>query len=298
MTQTAKRSPRRRFPEWLKKRVPAAGMSGEVRRILKDLSLVTVCQSARCPNIGECFACGTATFMLLGDRCTRNCRFCAVPHGQPPQPDPGEPARVAEAAAKLKLRHVVVTSVTRDDLPDGGADHFRKTILALHAKTDARIEVLTPDFKGDPAAVETVLSARPDVFNHNVETVRRLYDAVRPDADYDRSLQILRHARRIAPEIATKSGLMLGLGERVEEILETMRHMRDAGCGFLTLGQYLQPTPDHHPIARFVTPGEFADLEDQGLKMGFAAVASGPFVRSSWHAGDLFEGALQRARPR
>jgi len=297
MSDTPKRAAGRRFPQWLKKRIPAAGMSEEVRRLLKDLRLVTVCQSARCPNLCECFASGTATFMILGDQCTRNCRFCAVPHGRPPPPDPEEPARVAKAAAKLKLRHVVVTSVTRDDLADGGADHFRKTILAIRQETAARVEVLTPDFKGDAAAVESVLSARPDVFNHNIETVRRLYHAVRPEANYRRSLEVLRCARRIAPEVTTKSGLMLGLGERTDEILETMRHLREAGCDFLTLGQYLQPTPAHHPIARFVTPDEFADLKDRGLKMGFSAVESGPFVRSSWHAGELFDGALPSAHP-
>ena len=298
MSVTAKRGPGRRFPQWLKKRIPAAGMSEEVRRLLKDLRLVTVCQSARCPNLCECFASGTTTFMILGDSCTRNCRFCAVPHGQPPPPDPGEPARVAEATAQLKLRHVVVTSVTRDDLPDGGADHFRKVILAIRENTRARIEVLTPDFKGVAAAIESVLSARPDVFNHNIETIRRLYRAVRPEANYSRSLEVLRRARQIAPEITIKSGMMVGLGERIDEILESMRNLREVGCDFLTLGQYLQPTPVHHPIARFVTPDEFADLKDQGMKMGFSAVASGPFVRSSWHAGDLFDDALRPAPPK
>ncbi len=278
---------RRRFPEWMKKRVPASGTIEEVRDLLKELSLPTVCQSARCPNQCECFAAGTATFMILGDRCTRDCRFCAVPHGPSGPPDPTEPERLAEAAARLKLRHVVVTSVTRDDLPDGGASHFRETIHALRRRLDCTVEVLTPDFRGDADAIACVARARPDVFNHNLETIARLYPIARPDAHYDRSLQLLAEVKRIEPEATTKSGLMVGLGETMEETLGAMRDLRAVHCDLLTIGQYLQPTPDHVEIARFVTPDEFAELEARGREMGFAAVASGPFVRSSYHAGEM-----------
>ena len=272
----------------MKKRVPASGDIERVRHLLKDLRLATVCQSAHCPNLCECFAKGTATFMILGDHCTRNCRFCAVPHGKPPPPEPTEPDRVAAAAAQLKLTYTVITSVTRDDLPDGGAEHFCKTILALQNQTACRVEVLTPDFQGNLQAAALVAAAKPDVFNHNIETVPRLYQAVRPDANYHRSLALLSHIKSIAPDIITKSGLMVGLGETRDEIIQTMRRLRKADCNILTIGQYLQPTPEHHPIARFVTPEEFADLQRRGCEMGFSAVASGPFVRSSWHAGELF----------
>jgi lipoic acid synthetase len=276
-----------RFPPWLKKRIPSGGAGERVRELLSRLRLATVCESAHCPNQCECFARGTATFMILGTTCTRRCGFCAVPHGVCAPPDPSEPARVAEAAAALALSHVVITSVTRDDLPDGGAEQFRQTILALAEKLRCRIEVLTPDFQGDPAAIERVASARPHVYNHNVETVPRLYAAVRPEADYRRSLALLRQVKQHHPELRTKSGLMVGLGETPEEVLGVLGELRDAGCDMVTIGQYLQPSPRHLPVREFVPPEQFAVYESLARAMGFAAVASGPFVRSSYRAEAL-----------
>ena len=278
---------RSKFPPWLKKRLGPGGETARVRELLKGLRLATVCQSARCPNLCECFAQGTATFMILGDVCTRDCRFCAVSHGAVAAPKPSEPQRVAAAAERLNLRHVVVTSVTRDDLPDGGAGEFRKTILALRERLECTIEVLTPDFKGNVAAIESVASARPDVYNHNVETVPRLYPIVRPAANYRRSLDLLHYVKRNYPEVRTKSGIMVGLGETREEALQAFKDLRGVGCDMLTVGQYLQPTPGHLPVRRYVTPEEFSDYERQAREMGFAGVACGPFVRSSYHAGDL-----------
>jgi len=279
----------RRLPPWLKRRIPAGAKLHEVTNLLSELSLTTVCDGAHCPNRGECFAKGTATFMILGDHCTRNCRFCAVPHGQPPLPDATEPGRVAEACARLKLRYVVITSVTRDDLPDGGADHFARTIEAVRRRVgDARIEVLTPDFQGDHAAADTVLAAGPDVFNHNVETVPRLYEAVRPRADYRRSLDVLAYAAASGAGVVTKSGLMVGLGETAEEVGEVMGDLRRARCDVLTIGQYLAPSSDHLPVARFVEPARFDAWRAEGEAMGFAAVAAGPFVRSSYNAEQVF----------
>ena len=280
-------SGRGRFPPWLKKRLPACGATERVHGLLKELELTTVCQSAHCPNQGECFAAGTATFMILGDRCTRNCGFCAVGHGVPGEPDPSEPERVADAAARLRLRHVVVTSVTRDDLDDGGAAHFRKTIFAVRKRMSCTIEVLTPDFQGNTEAVACVADARPDVFNHNLETMPRLYPVVRPAAGYARSLALLAHVRRLQPDLTTKSGVMVGLGETETEVLDLMRDLREVDCNFLTIGQYLRPSPQHLPLKRFVTPEEFAEFKRAGLKMGFRAVASEPFARSSYHAGDM-----------
>jgi lipoic acid synthetase len=288
--------PRRRLPDWLKKRLPAGGQAKAVRRILGELKLATVCSSAHCPNLGECFARRTATFMILGDRCTRNCRFCAVPTGDVPPVRPEEPEAVAEAAARLGLRHVVITSVTRDDLPDGGAEHFAATIRAVRAQLPrAVIEVLTPDFQGDREAIETVIRAAPAVFNHNVETVPSLYDAVRGQADYRQSLDVLRAAGQIAAQIGvqthTKSGLMVGCGETREQILRTMHDLREVGCEILTVGQYLAPSANHLPVDRYVEPAEFAQLERLGREMGFAAVAAGPFVRSSYQAEEVFRDA-------
>jgi lipoic acid synthetase len=283
----------RRLPAWLKKRLPAGG-GDAVRRLLDELRLATVCVSARCPNRAECFARGTATFMILGDRCTRSCRFCAVASGDPTPVRAEEPQAVADAAKRLNLRHVVITSVTRDDLPDGGAGHFAETIRAVKRRQPhATIEVLVSDFQGDPAAVNCVLAARPDVFNHNVETVPRLYPQARPQADYRRSLEVLRHVKRRAAaeggRVYTKSGLMVGLGETPEEIHETMSALRQVECDILTIGQYLQPSQTLLPVARFVPPDEFAAWESQGRNMGFLAVAAGPFVRSSYRAEELFD---------
>jgi lipoyl synthase len=279
-------------PAWLRKRLPGGPTYESVRRLLREAGLHTVCQSACCPNQFECFARHTATFMILGDHCTRNCRFCAVHHG-PPQPvDPDEPRRVADAAGHLGLRYVVVTSVTRDDLPDGGADLFAAVIRTLRQRIpEVRVEVLIPDFQGNPEALETVLAAGPVVLNHNLETVARLYPAARPQADYHRSLALLARSRQAAPGILTKSGLMLGLGEKEAEIRTALNDLRAAGVQILTLGQYLQPTTAHLPIARYLAPEVFEGWRREALAMGFAAVASGPFVRSSYRADTLCDSA-------
>ncbi|MCY2928534.1 MAG: lipoyl synthase [Planctomycetota bacterium] len=293
--ESPKGKPYERRPAWLRKRVRANSRAQGVEGLLEELGLSTVCDGAHCPNRPECFAKGTATFMILGERCTRNCRFCAVAHGGAGPVRVEEPLAVAAAAARLKLRHVVVTSVTRDDLPDGGAGHFAATIRAIReAVPTAVVEVLTPDFQGDMAAVETVLAAGPDVFNHNVETVPRLYAAVRPQADYRRSLAVLTGAREIARRrgvrLYTKSGLMVGLGESLEEIAQVLADLRAAGCDIVTIGQYLAPSKDHYPVARFVEPTEFDALAAQAKALGFAAVAAGPFVRSSYQAEAVFPG--------
>ncbi|TDA69792.1 MAG: lipoyl synthase [Clostridia bacterium] len=273
------------FPAWLKKRLPVSPEIDAVREMVAGLGLHTVCSSAHCPNLGECFARRTATFMILGDICTRNCRFCAVKGGQPGPPDPDEPQRVSEAAARLGLRHVVVTSVTRDDLVDGGAGQFAFTIAALRSRLpEAVVEVLTPDFQGSAGAVGTVVAAGPHIFNHNLETVPRLYRQVRPGADYRRSLEVLRLAKETEAAVYTKSGLMVGLGEKVAEVELVMQDLRAAGCDILTIGQYLQPTAGHLPVQEFVHPDVFSHYERLGRDMGFVHVASGPFVRSSYQA--------------
>jgi lipoic acid synthetase len=281
-------------PRWLWRRVSPESVAAVARMadLLDGLALHTVCQEARCPNLAECFGRGTATFLILGDRCTRGCRFCAVGHGRPAPPDPGEPQRVAEAAARLGLRHVVLTSVTRDDLPDGGAGHFAATIQALRRDLPAAaVEVLIPDLKGSHAALELVLQARPDVLNHNVETVPRLYRTVRPGADYRRSLALLARAKALYPGLVTKSGLMLGLGERTAEVIQVLHDLRRVGCDLLTLGQYLQPTEHQLPVARYVSPDEFTVYGEKARAMGFRGVASGPLVRSSHRAEALWAAA-------
>ena len=288
---TAKR--RSPFPPWLRKRVPSSGEAKRVRALLAELGLETVCASAHCPNLPECFARGTATFMILGESCTRSCRFCAVP-SEPPGPlRDEEPEAVAEAAARLGLKHVVVTSVTRDDLADGGAGHFARTIGALHHRLPkAVIEVLVPDFEGRPADVDTVCKAGPDIFNHNVETTPRLYESVRPQAAYRRSLDVLARARQFADghdrPHATKSGLMVGLGETPDEVRAVLRDLRGVGCNMVTIGQYLAPSKSHVPVARFVEPAEFEAWEADARALGFQAVAAGPFVRSSYQAEQVF----------
>jgi lipoic acid synthetase len=276
-----------RKPPWLTRRLPTGPTYENLRALLRERRLRTVCQEARCPNVWECFAQGTATFLILGSNCTRSCRFCAVGRGPTAPPDPGEPARVAEAAAIMGLSYVVVTSVTRDDLPDGGAAHFARTIIEIRRRLpEARVEVLIPDFRGDPDALLTVLEARPDVLNHNIETVPRLHPVARPEADYHRSLSLLERAKGSAP---SKSGLMLGLGESAEEVAETLQDLLGVGCRLLTLGQYLQPTRAHLPVARFLPPEEFSGWREKALMMGFSHVASGPFVRSSYHARELYQ---------
>lgn len=276
-------------PEWLKVRLSSTGEYEEVRSLLRRHALVTVCEEARCPNIHECWARErTATFMLLGDVCTRHCGFCAVGKGKPGEVDIEEPLHVARAVAELRLRHAVVTSVNRDDLPDGGAEHFARTIRAIRqANPGCTVEVLIPDFRGVWEALQVVLDERPEVLNHNTETVPRLYRRVRPDAVYERSLELLSRAdafRRPDGEMKTKSGLMVGLGETTEELLATLRDLRGHGCDVATLGQYLQPYEKRLPVEKYYAPEEFAFLREQALKLGFAHVESGPLVRSSYHA--------------
>lgn len=281
-----------RLPAWLRRPLARSGEYVAVEGLLAELGLNTVCREAKCPNRGECYASGTATFLIAGDACTRGCRFCAVETHVPRPLDPGEPGRVGEAVARLGLRHAVVTMVTRDDLADGAAAHVAATVAAIRAAApDAAVEVLVSDFQGDEAALDTVIAAAPDVFNHNVETVPRLYAEVRPGADYARSLRVLAHAKARAPRMPTKSGLMLGLGETADEVVSVMRDLRETGCELLTLGQYLRPSERHLPVAEFVEPAVFAELARQGRRMGFAGVASSPFVRSSYHAGELANGA-------
>lgn len=277
----------RRLPDWLKKPLPRGNENFFTNHLLEELGLETVCENARCPNRPECWSRRTATFMVLGNVCTRPCGFCSVPRGEPLPVAGDEPARVAEAAARLGLRHVVITSVTRDDLHDGGADHFRRCVLAVRERTGATVEVLTPDFLGDLAAVDTVLAAAPEVYNHNMETVPRFYRKVRGRAEYRRSLDLLHHVKARRPDILTKSGLMLGLGETRDELLETLADLRAVGCDMLTLGQYLTPTLKHVPVKRFLPPAEFDELGTLARSLGFRHVASGPFVRSSYHADEM-----------
>ncbi len=282
--------PPRRLPPWLKRPLPAGEAQAETRRLVHGLKLNTVCTKARCPNLSECWARHTATFMILGDKCTRRCRFCAVATARPDPPDEGEPERVAEAAAHLGLRHVVITSVARDDLADEGAGHFARCIAAVRGRLpEATVEVLVPDFHARPACIQTVTTAAPDVFNHNVETVPRLHALVRPQAKYARSLATLRLAKEQRAGLKTKSGIMVGLGETRAELLEVCRDLRAVGCDLLTIGQYLMPArgAGHVPVARFYPPDEFDELGALAKKMGFAAVASGPFVRSSYFAEAL-----------
>lgn len=276
-------------PAWLKKRLPKGPQYEQTRRLLSKGHLHTVCQEANCPNMFECFSRHTATFLILGDSCTRACTFCAVAHGPCKPPDPDEPRRVAEAAAEMELTYVVVTSVTRDDIPDGGASVFAETIRQLRRHIPkGLVEVLIPDFRGNEKALKAVLRAAPDVLNHNLETVERLYPEVRPQADYHQSLQLLRRARRFAPDIPTKSGIMLGLGENDHEIQQALKDLRRADCRILTLGQYLRPSPEHHPVIHYVPPRQFETWRRKALHMGFAAAACGPFVRSSYQAGEIF----------
>jgi lipoic acid synthetase len=276
-----------RLPPWLKRPLPRGNGNYRTERILRELRLQTVCENARCPNRPECYARGTATFMILGNICTRRCGFCAVATGRPEPPEPDEPERLAEAAARLALRHVVITSVARDDLPDGGSSHFCRTIEAVRSRTSATVEVLIPDFLGSVAALDGLIDAGPDVLNHNMETVPRLYRRVRPKGRYERSLALLERVKRRNPAVRTKSGLMLGLGETTDEVLEVLADLRAVQCDFVTIGQYLQPSPDHLPVVRYVLPEEFQELGALARSMGFHQVAAGPFVRSSYHAEEM-----------
>ena len=276
-----------RKPEWIKIKKPM-GLHN-TKRILRSYGLSTVCEEARCPNIGECFSRPTATFMILGSKCTRNCGFCSVKSSIPEPLDPEEPRRVAMAAKEMGLRYVVITSVTRDDLSDGGAGHFAETVSCVRRYLpETKVEILTPDFKGNLNSLNTALNSRPDVFNHNVETVPRLYQAVRPLAGYRRSLYILEYVKKAAPEIYTKSGLMLGLGEGLDEVIDVLRELRSIGCDIITIGQYLRPSRFKLPVIEYIRPEIFEELRLKALSMGFKYVASAPFVRSSMNAEEMY----------
>ena len=281
-------SPAPRLPRWLKPAVPKGGDARFTAGVIRRLGLATVCDHARCPNRTECYAAKTATFLILGDTCTRHCPFCGVRKGIPRAPDPDEPRRVAEAAARMGLRHVVITAVTRDDLADGGADHFCRTVAEVRRATGATVEVLPSDFGGSRAALDRLVDAAPEVFNHNTETVPRLYRVVRGRrADFRWTLEMFRRVRQRNPSVRTKTGLMLGLGETVEEVFDTLADLSDAGCQMLTLGQYLQPSRQHLAVVRYVAPEEFEALGRAARGLGFRQVASGPLVRSSYHARDM-----------
>jgi lipoic acid synthetase len=277
--------PAERKPSWLKVKAPGGTAFADVRRLISELRLNTVCEEAHCPNIGECWEHRAATFMILGDVCTRNCAYCAVAHGTPQPLDPDEPRRLAEAVVRMGMRHIVVTSVDRDDLPHGGAEHFAAVVRETRAR-DPRIsvEVLIPDFKGSEAALRIVVEAQPDILNHNLETVSRLYRIARPGGRYDRALELLQRAKAMRPDGLTKSGLMVGLGEQWDELVTAIRDLRGVGTDILTLGQYLRPSATHLPVARFYTPDEFGELKDIAERLGFRHVESAPLVRSSYHA--------------
>jgi lipoic acid synthetase len=276
-----------RKPSWLKVKAPGGPNYIRLTKMMQEMGLHTVCQEAHCPNIGECWEHGTATFMILGDVCTRNCAYCAVSHGRPPTYDIAEPNRVAEAVAELRLRHAVITSVDRDDLPDYGAYIFAETIRQIKDRLpDCSVEVLVPDFQGNRDSIRTVLEANPDIYNHNTETVPRLYKKCRPGGRYPRVMDIFRTAKELAPHIPTKTGIILGMGETLEEVLLVMRDLREVDVDILTLGQYLRPSDGHIPLDRYVTPEEFRQLHDAGMEMGFKHVEAGPLVRSSYHAWD------------
>lgn len=285
LVQLEARPPRK--PQWLRVKMPSGATYFELKRLVREHRLHTVCEEAMCPNIGECWNQRSATFMLLGDTCTRSCGFCAVKTGRPGAIDEFEPARVAEAIATLNLRYAVITSVNRDDVPDGGSHIFAATIRAVRQRLpECRVEVLIPDFKGNWEALAEVVEARPDVLNHNMESIARLYDVVRPQAKYGRSLELLERVKQLAPDMRTKSGLMVGLGEEMSELLDTMRDLSRVRCELLTIGQYLRPSERHLPVVRYYPPEDFDELKRQGDLMGFAHVESGPLVRSSYHAAE------------
>ncbi len=289
--------PRPPKPEWLKVRAPGSPSYLRLKSLMRELNLHTVCEEAQCPNIGECWHHGTATFMILGDICTRACAYCAVAHGRPHQLDPAEPARVGEAIRALNLSYVVITSVDRDDLADGGASVFADTVRETRARLpECRLEVLIPDFQGDESALRTVLDARPDILNHNTETVPRLYRMARSGGRYERTLQLLERSRSYAPDIPTKTGVMVGLGEEHDELVATFKDLREVGCGILTIGQYLRPSAGHAPMVRYYHPDEFAELKTIALELGFVHVESGPLVRSSYHAHETADAYQKRGR--
>jgi lipoyl synthase len=281
-----------RKPSWLKVRAPGGPNYARLRHLMRELDLHTVCEEAHCPNVGECWEHGTATFMILGDVCTRNCAYCAVAHGRPARFDPAEPARVAEAVERMQLQHAVITSVDRDDLPDFGAWAFAETIREIHERVPGcSVEVLVPDFQGNEDSIRAVLEARPEIYNHNTETVPRLYKRARPGGRYERVMKIFRFAKATAPDIPTKTGIILGMGETVEEVIEVMKDLRAVDVDILTLGQYLRPSEQHLPLDRYYTPDEFRRLREAGMATGFRHVESGPLVRSSYHAWEQVQAA-------
>jgi len=281
-----------RKPPWLKVKAPGGPNYIRLKHLMRELDLHSVCEEARCPNVGECWEHGTATFMILGDVCTRNCAYCAVAHGRPPKYDVTEPERVAQAIAEMELQHAVITSVDRDDLPDFGAWIFAETIRQIHERVPGcSVEVLVPDFQGNEASIRQVLEAGPEIYNHNTETVPRLYKKARPGGRYPRVMEIFRFAKRIAPEIPTKTGMILGMGETTEEVVAVMRDLREVDVDILTLGQYLRPSENHIALDRYYTPEEFRELRDIGMEMGFRHVESGPLVRSSYHAWEQVQAA-------
>jgi lipoic acid synthetase len=281
-----------RKPPWLKVKAPGGPNYMRLKHLMRELDLHSVCEEAHCPNVGECWEHGTATFMILGDVCTRNCAYCAVAHGRPPKYDMEEPERVAQAIAEMGLQHAVITSVDRDDLPDFGAWIFAETIRQIHERVPGcSVEVLVPDFQGNESSIRAVLEAGPEIYNHNAETVPRLYKKARPGGRYPRVMEIFRFAKRTAPEIPTKTGMILGMGETVEEVIAVMRDLREVDVDILTLGQYLRPSPDHIALDRYYTPAEFRHLYEIGMEMGFRHVESGPLVRSSYHAWEQVQAA-------
>lgn len=293
LTATPPKNQEPRKPSWLKVKAPGGPNYVELKRLMRDLKLHTVCEEARCPNVGECWEHRAATFMVMGDVCTRNCTYCAVAHGTPTPYDADEPVRLAEAVAKMGLKHVVITSVDRDDLPNGGAEIFAGCVTEIRKRmADTSIELLIPDFKGSDTALEIVIAAKPDILNHNLETIERLYRIARPGGRYERALRLFRRAKEIAPESLTKSGIICGLGEEWDELLQAMQDLRSQSVDILTLGQYLRPTGSHLPVARYYTPQEFAELKRLGTAMGFKHVESGPLVRSSYHAWEQVQSAV------
>ncbi len=292
LTRAPQAAPVQRKPAWLKVKAPGGPNYAEIKRMMRDLDLHTVCEEAHCPNIGECWEHRAATFMILGDVCTRNCAYCAVSHGTPTEFDPVEPARLAEAVERMNLRHVVITSVDRDDLPNGGAESFAGCVTEIRRRLpDTSVELLIPDFKGSAAALRIVVEARPDILNHNTETVERLYRIARPGGRYPRALELLRRAKEMAPDLMTKSGIMVGLGEEWDELLVAIRDVREQGVDILTLGQYLRPSYDHLPVVRYYTPAEFDELRAFGVSLGYGHVEAGPLVRSSFHAWEQVQKA-------
>lgn len=290
MVELTKKKTARRLPAWLKVKAPGSAEYLELKQLLREKSLNTVCEEAHCPNIGECWTLGTATFMILGDTCTRACAYCAVNSGKPKDPDIFEPARLAETVERMKLKYAVITSVDRDDLQDGGASFFSSCIRLINIRVpDCKVEVLIPDFDGDEKALKTVVNSNPSTLNHNIETVRRIFPKVRPRGNYDLSLKLLETSKFLNPNIPTKSGIMVGLGETYDEITQTMRDLRDSDCDLLTVGQYLRPSQKHWPVVKWYTKNDFEEIKQEGLSLGFKHVASGPLVRSSYHANEQHE---------